>query len=127
MLAGHMGVKKTEDRLLTNFYCLGIHQDVVSFFRSYDVCQKTVSKVRVAKVPLGKIKLMDLLFKRVAVDLIDLLMPASDKGHRYVLTLVDYAKRYPEAVPLKNIDTERVAEALLNLLYTVELKFRKKC
>ena len=49
MLAGHMGVKKTEDRILTNFYRPGIHQDVVSFCRSCDVCQRTVSKGRVAK------------------------------------------------------------------------------
>ena len=28
---------------------------------------------------------------------------------------MDYATRYPEAVPLKNIDTETVAEALLDM------------
>ena len=33
----------------------------------------------------------------------------------YILTLVDYATRYPEAVPLKNIDTKTVAEGLLNI------------
>ena len=79
------------------------------------VCQRMVLKGRVAKVPLGKMPLMDLPLKCVAVDLIGLIMPASDKGHRYVLTLVDYATRYPEAMPLKNIDTETVAEALLDL------------
>ena len=115
MLAGHMGVKKTEDRILTNFYWPGIHQDVVSFCRSCDVCQRTVSKGSVTKVPLGKMPLMELPFKRVAVDLIGPITTASDKGHRYVLTLVDYATRYPEAVPLKNVDTETVAEALLDL------------
>ena len=115
MQAGHMGVKKTEDRILNNFYWPGIHQDVVSFCMSCDVCQRMISKRSVAKVPLGKIPLMDLPFKRVAVDLIDLITPASDKGHRYVLTLVDYATQYPEAVPLKNIETETVAEAFLDL------------
>ena len=33
----------------------------------------------------------------------------------YILTLVDYATRYPEAIPLKNINTEMVAEALLDM------------
>ena len=41
--------------------------------------------------------------------------PASEKGHRYILTLVDYATRYPEVVPIKNIDTEAAAEALLDM------------
>ena len=93
MLARHMEVKRTEDRILANFYWPGIHQDVVSFCRSCDVCQRMVSKGRVAKVPLGKMLLMDLPFERVAVDLIGPIAPTSDKGHRYVLTLVDYATR----------------------------------
>ena len=41
--------------------------------------------------------------------------PASNKGHRYILTLVDYATRYPKAVLLKNTNTEAVAEALLDI------------
>ena len=31
------------------------------------------------------------------------------------MTLVDFATRYPEAVPLKSIDTETVAEALVDI------------
>ena len=58
---------------------------------------------------------MDLPFKHVAVDLIGPITPASDKGHQYVLTLVDYATCYPEAVSLKNINTKTVAEAPLDL------------
>ena len=54
-------------------------------------------------------------FRRVTVDLVGPFSPPSEKGHRYILTLVDYATRYPEAVPLKNIETETVAEALLDM------------
>ena len=115
MLGGHMGIKKTEDRILSNFFWPGMHQDVASYCRSCDICQRTVAKGGATRVPLGKMPLIDMPFKRVAIDLIGPITPASDKGHRYILTLVDYATRYPEAVPLKNIDTETVAEALLDL------------
>ena len=69
----------------------------------------------VPRAPLGDIPLIDKPFKKVAIDLVGPIAPTSDKAHRYILTLMDYATRYPEAVPLKNIDTQTVAEALLNL------------
>ena len=59
--------------------------------------------------------MIDQPFNRLAIDLVGFIAPASDKGHRYILTLVEYATRYPKAVPLKNIDTETVAEALIDM------------
>ena len=59
--------------------------------------------------------LIDTPFKRVAVDLIGPIHPPSEQGHRYILTLVDYATRYPDAAPLKSISTEAVAEALVDM------------
>ena len=59
--------------------------------------------------------MVDVPFKRVAVDLIGPIGLSREAGHRYILTLVDYATGYPEAVPLKRIDTEIVAEALSRL------------
>ena len=59
--------------------------------------------------------IIDTPFKRVAVDLVGEIFPASSRGHRYILTVVDYATRYPEAVPLKNISTVTVAETLVSI------------
>ena len=56
-----------------------------------------------------------MLFRRAAVDLVGPISPPSEKGHRYILTLVDYVTRYLEAVPLKNIETQTVTEALLDM------------
>lgn len=61
------------------------------------------------KVPLQKTSLIDTPL-RVAVDLAGPIIPASSKGHGHILTLVDYATRCPEAVPLKRIPSEVVAE-----------------
>ena len=49
------------------------------------------------------------------MDLIGPITPASKDGHRFILVMVDYATRYPEAAPLKTIDTVTVAESLLNM------------
>ncbi|KAK7091587.1 hypothetical protein V1264_009251 [Littorina saxatilis] len=115
IMGGHLGVKKTSDRIQAAFYWPRLHADVTRFCRSCDICQKTIPRGRVPKVPLQKMPLIDRPFKRVAIDLIGEIKPPSEAGHRWVLTLVDYATRYPEAVPLKKIDTETVAEALVDI------------
>ena len=112
VLSGHLGIKKTTDRVLSNFYWPGVQGDVGRYCRSCDVCQRTVPKGKVSPVPLQSMPLIDTPFERVAVDLIGPIFPATERGNRYVLTMVDYSTRYPEAVALKGIETERVAEAL---------------
>ena len=114
IFGGHLGIKRTKDRSQTNFYWPGMQGDITSFCRSCDVCQKTTAKGSVPRVPVGDMPLIDMPFRRVAVDLVGPISPPSEKGHRYILTLVDYATRYPEAVPLKNIETETMAEALMD-------------
>ncbi|KAK7094305.1 hypothetical protein V1264_007945 [Littorina saxatilis] len=115
IMGGHLGVKKTSDRIQAAFYWPGLHADVTRFCRSCDICQKTIPRGRVPKVPLQKMPLIDRPFKRVAIDLIGEIKPPSEEGHRWVLTLVDYATRYPESVPLNKVDTETVAEALVDI------------
>ena len=115
IMGGHLGIKKTTDKIQSAFYWPGIQGDVTRFCKSCDVCQKTVNKGLVPKVPLQKMPLIDKPFKRVAIDLVGPISPPSEEGHRYILTLVDFVTRYPEAVPLKTIDTETVAEALVNI------------
>ena len=53
--------------------------------------------------PPGSMPLIDTPFKRVVVDIIGPIAPPSEAEHWYILTLVDYTTRYPEAVPLKKI------------------------
>ena len=114
IVGGHMGIRKTSDRITSSFHWPGIISDITRFCRSCDVCQRTVPKGKVSKVHLGTMPLIDEPFKRIAVDLIGPVAPVSENGNRYILTVVDFATRYPEAVALPKIETERVAEALLD-------------
>ncbi|XP_053406591.1 uncharacterized protein LOC128559314 [Mercenaria mercenaria] len=119
IVGGHLSVRKTVDRIQSSFHWPGISSDVTRFCRSCDICQKTVPKGKVQKVPLGEMPIIDAPFQRVAVDLIGPISPVSGKGNRYILTVVDYATRYPEAVALPRIETENVAEALLDIFSRV--------
>ena len=115
LMGGHLGVQKTTDRILQNFYWPGIMGDVKRWCRSCDICQRTIPKGRVSKVPLGKTPIMGEPFQKVAIDLVGPISPPSSQGNRYILTLVDYATRWPEAIALKSITTSDVSEALLTI------------
>ncbi|XP_068245278.1 uncharacterized protein [Palaemon carinicauda] len=119
ILGGHLGAEKTLGRIRQEFYWPGIGAAVKRFCQSCDICQKTYPKGKVGKVPLGEVPLIDTPFKRVAVDLIGPILPRSSSGNKYILTMVDYATRYPEALALPSIETERVADALLSFFSRV--------
>ena len=78
-MGGHLGAKKTIDRITSSFHWPGIINGVTGFCRSCDICQKMIPKGKVAKVPLWEVPLMEERFYRVAVDLIGPIAPVSDK------------------------------------------------
>ena len=85
MMGDHMGIKKTVGKIQSSFYWPGIQGDMTRYYKSCDVCQKTVNKGSVPKVPLEKMPLIDKPFKRVAIDLVGPIGPPSEDGHRYIL------------------------------------------
>ena len=46
-------------------------------------------------------------------------LPRSRSGHCYILVMCDYATRYPEAIPLRSIDAEQIAEELIKIFARV--------
>uniref|UniRef100_A0AAQ4NNT0 Integrase catalytic domain-containing protein n=1 Tax=Gasterosteus aculeatus aculeatus TaxID=481459 RepID=A0AAQ4NNT0_GASAC len=61
---------------------------------------------------------MELPFERLGTDLIGP-FHRSARGYRFVLVLMDYATRYPEAVPLRSISAKSVAQALFQVISRV--------
>ena len=97
IMGGHVGIKKTTDKIQSAFYWPGIQGDVTRFCKSCDVCQKTVSKGSVPKVPLEKMLLIDKPFKRVAIDLVGPISPPSEEGYRY--TMYNDTGRFFDSLP----------------------------
>ena len=113
LLAGHGGRRRTTERLYTNFFWPGIHDDVKEFCRSCDRCQKT--SPRIPNVPLEFMPCITEPFSKIAVDITGPFTPPSDEGHRWILSIIDIATWYPEAVPLKKIDSQTVAEEIIKV------------
>jgi len=87
--------------------------DVAELCRSCPECQKGAKRNR-TKAPLIPLPLIDEPFRRVAMD-IDGPLQRTKMGNKYILTLMDFATHYPEAIPLKKTDTWTVAEALCDV------------
>ncbi|GFR58903.1 Gypsy retrotransposon integrase-like protein 1 [Elysia marginata] len=54
LTGAHLGIRRTKDKVLSNFYWPGVDGDVIRYCRSCDVCQRTVKKGIVPRVPLEK-------------------------------------------------------------------------
>ncbi|GFR96044.1 Gypsy retrotransposon integrase-like protein 1 [Elysia marginata] len=45
LTGAHLGIRRTKDKVRSNFYWPGVDGDVTRYCRSCDVCQRTVKKV----------------------------------------------------------------------------------
>ncbi len=109
--SAHLGRKRTLERLNRRFYWPGMSTDVKQLLQECVECQKG-NRSKLGKVPLINLPVIGTPFDRVAMDIVGPL-PMTERKNRYVLTLMDMATRYPEALPLRRIDTETVADALI--------------
>ena len=116
-LAGHLGKEKTTRRVLQRFYWPTLYNDVAEYCRQCGECQKTTHR-GVHRAPLIPLPIIDEPFHRIAMDIVGPL-PRSRSGKRYILVVCDYATRYPEAIPLRSIDAECIAEELVTLFSRV--------
>ena len=111
-LGGHLGVNKTVDKILKQFFWPGLRKDV-SFCKTCHTCQmagKYKSDTPVS--PLRPIPAFGESFSRVIIDCIGPL-PRSRSGNQYLLTIMCAAIRFPGAIPLRNIKATTISKALI--------------
>jgi hypothetical protein len=98
LLGAHLGMDKTRERILDRFYWPGVKNDVVRFCQACPKCQRTAPRPSVRN-PLIPMPIIETLVERLAMHIVGPL-PKTSRGYRYLLVFVDYATRYPEALPL---------------------------
>ena len=90
-LAGHLGKKKTTDRVLQRFYWPTMYRDIAEWCRTCDSCQKTSNR-GVNRAPLIPLPIISQPFKRIAMDIVGPL-PRSRQRNRFVLVSCDYSNK----------------------------------
>jgi len=108
----HAGVRATR-RMVTSRYtwrrCSG---DVERWCRDCVQCAKSKPGRR-EHPPVEPIEIPARSFSHVHVDIVGPL-PASSKGHCYLLTMMDRSTRWPEVVPLVTISAQEVADTFVS-------------
>ena len=105
---GHPGIERTRQMMREKFVWPSLRADVSRWARGCLHCQR--AKVgRNTVPPIHEFVVPSRRFSHVHVDIT--MMPESN-GHSYLLTMVDRFSRWSAAVPLKDINTETVINAL---------------
>ncbi|XP_076043861.1 uncharacterized protein LOC143026954 [Oratosquilla oratoria] len=112
--AGHLGVRKTFERLSRAFFWPGIRKDVSQHCKLCHVCQMAgASNKRIPPAPLVKIPHLQEPFAELQVDVVGPL-DKTRKGNQYLLTMVDTATRYVEAVPMRSVTATTIVRHMMN-------------
>ena len=120
-MSGHLGVKKTYQRVLRYYFWPGLKSDVVKFCHSCHTCQISGKPNQVIPAaPLKPIPVIGEPFEHVIVDCVGPL-PKTKSGNQYLLTIMCAATRYPEAVPLRSLKARVIVKALIKFFSTFGL------
>ncbi|CAM4574270.1 unnamed protein product [Lepidochelys olivacea] len=117
--SGHAGVNRTKDRLGGSFHWEGMGKDVSTYVQSCEVCQRVGKPQDQVKAPLQPLPIIEVPFQRVAVDILGPFPKKTPRGKQYILTFMDFATRWPEAVALSNTRAKSVCQALADIFARV--------
>uniref|UniRef100_A0A8C1MIS2 Gypsy retrotransposon integrase-like protein 1 n=1 Tax=Cyprinus carpio TaxID=7962 RepID=A0A8C1MIS2_CYPCA len=118
-MAGHLGAQNTIRRIRDRFHWPGLEAEVKRFCMACPTCQRTSPRTPPPS-PLIPLPIIEVPFERIGMDLVGPL-PKSARGHEHILVILDYATRYPEAIPLRKATAKAIAQELFLLSSRVGL------
>ena len=107
----HKGRKPTVELVREKYWWPTLIADVSRIVQTCDICQKCKRLPGAKKAPLQLFP----SFKPFASVALDLVGPLNTiRGKTYILTIIDFATRWIEAIPLSNAKAPTVARAFFN-------------
>ncbi|KAG8183285.1 hypothetical protein JTE90_004905 [Oedothorax gibbosus] len=112
--ASHLGIAKTKDALFKTFYWPNCYRKVEAFVKSYDLCQRVGKPQDKKKAPLKLVPVITEIFSKINVDAVGPL-PVTPSGNKYLITAVCMSSKYPDAIPVENLKSTSIIDALLQV------------
>jgi len=112
---GHQGRNKMMALMKPYFYWPRMARDCIEHIKGCSTCQAFDK----SNPPKGRMQMREIVstpFERVAVDLVGP-FPTATGGFRFLLTIIDLATRWPEAIPLRTT-TSKVVERELSKVFS---------
>ena len=119
---GHLGGRKVKNLIRQRFSWPGLGIDAIKYCKSCPICQRC-SKTKARKAPMMERRVLSEPFEVVAMDIVGPI-PKGKGGCIYILTLIDMASKWPEAVPLRSTKSTIVAEGLMELISRVGIPLK---
>ena len=110
-IGGHMGVRKTLEKIRRRFYWPGQKSDIVKWCSNCIACNSRKSPPR-NKAPL-EVSHASRPLERIAMDIMGPL-PETPRGNRYILVVGDYFTKWKEAYPLPDMEALSIAKVLVS-------------
>ena len=107
---GHMGFKRVLALIKKKFIWPGMTVNIRAHCESCQVCQKS-KRQNARKAPLMLNPVLSEPFESIAFDLVGPMDPGQG-GARFILTAICMASRWPDAIPLRTVTAEDVAEGM---------------
>ena len=108
----HPGVKSTINLIRSRFVWPKIATDIKQWVRECVKCQQAKIQ-RHVKPPVHFDLPVNERFQAIDVDIVDP-FPLSKQGEKYLVTMIDRASRWLEAVSTRDIEAETIAQAILD-------------
>ena len=110
---GHRGAEKCTRDIQKHFYWPNMWDDIQVYCKSCPICQKA-SKKKPKPNPMVLREISEVPSEVISVDIVGPL-PKAKGGLEYLLTCVDQASRWPEAIPLKKATSSIIIAKLTEI------------
>ena len=106
----HPSIRTTQKLITDRYVWKGVRKQVAHWTKTCKACQEAKVQQH-TRAPPQVFKVPHRRFDHIHIDIVGPLPPS--QGYTHLLTIVDRFTRWPEAIPLKETDTETCARALV--------------